>query len=150
MNRVLHAIKPRASSRVQVLLAGLLWTVVGSGLLLSGARWIAGGGFTPGVLALLLLGLALGALKSRFVLDRAAERIAGRIALRGEGRCLGGFLSVRSWLLVLAMIVFGRLLRRVLPLPVAGVLYTAIGTGLLLSSRLPWQRWRTTPGGREG
>ena len=85
---------------------------------------------------------------------RRSERLDGRllelkrrwlvrIASRGDGRCIGGFLSARSWLLVALMSGAGRLLRGgLLPLPVAGTLYVAIGTGLLFSSRIAWLRWR--------
>jgi len=134
--------KPRASSRVQILLAAAMWSVVGGGLFYVGAYWITDGRPTPAGIALLLAGMGAGIVKSRLVLDRTAARILTRIASRGEGRCVGGFLSVRSWLLVLGMIILGRLLRGgLLPTAVAGVLYVAIGTGLLASSRIAWRVW---------
>ena len=135
--------KPRASRRLQLALAAGLWTVVGTGLLVAGARWTLGAAGGAAGAALLALGVALGLLKGRFVLDRAARRIAERIAERGDGRCLGGFLSARSWLLVAAMMAAGRLLRGgLLPHAVLGPLYAAIGTGLLFSSRIAWRRAR--------
>ena len=137
--------KPRAAGRTQVLLAAALWTIVGSFLLGFGARWtLEAFGPGPGALAI-SLGIAAGLFKGRFVLDRAAGRIADRIVQRGDGRCLGGFLSVRSWLLVALMSGAGRLLRGgLLPHAVVGPLYAAIGAGLLFSSRVAWKRWRTT------
>ena len=140
-------LKPRASRRAQLALAGALWTVVGSGLLGAGLRWTFAGADGAAASALFALGAGAGLLKSRLVLDGTAAKTTARIAVRGEGRCLGGFLSPASWLLVAAMIAFGRLLRHFLPLPVAGVLYTAIGTGLLFSSRIPWARWLSFPSG---
>ncbi len=145
MSRWQDTLKPRASSRVQVLLAGALWTVVGGGLFFFGSRWIGPAGYSFPQVLLLLCGIALGVLKSRYVLDRAGAKIVERIGRRGEGRCLGGFLSPQSWALVLAMVAMGRLLRGVLPPAAAGVLYAAIGTALFLSSRLAWQQWRSTP-----
>ena len=134
--------KPQASRRVQVLLAAAMWTAVGGGLLFFGAHWITGGRLTIAGVALLLGGVGAGLVKSRLVLDRTAAKILSRIASRGEGRCVGGFLSVRSWLLVLGMIILGRVLRGgVLPTPAVGVLYVAIGTGLLASSRIAWRIW---------
>ena len=132
-------LKPRASSRFQLLLAGLMWSVVGCALLAFGSSWISDS-VSRGTFALLLVAaLALGAAKSRFILDRAAGKIVIRIGERGEGRCAGGFLSLRSWLLVAVMIAGGRLLRGgILPSAAVGTLYAAIGTGLLLSSRLAW------------
>lgn len=134
--------KPRASGRTHLLLAAALWTCVGSALLFFGSRWtlLALGPWGGAVLALATLaGLA----KGRLVLDRAAARIADRIAARGDGRCLGGFLSLRSWLLVALMSGAGRLLRGgLLPHGVVGPLYAAVGAGLLYSSRVAWLRWR--------
>ena len=137
--------KPRAAGRTQVLLAAALWTIVGSFLLGFGARWtLEAFGVGAGALAV-ALGIGAGLLKGRFVLDKAAGRIADRIAARGDGRCVGGFLSWRTWLLVALMSGTGRLLRGgLLPHAVVGPLYAAIGAGLLFSSRIAWQRWRTT------
>ena len=137
--------KPRAAGRTQLLLAAAFWSCVGSALLLAGARWsLRAAGPGDGAL-LVALGVAAGLLKGRFVLDRAARRIAERIAARGDGHCAGGFLSARSWLLVALMSAAGRLLRGgLLSHAVVGPLYTAIGTGLLFSSRTAWRRWRAT------
>ena len=136
-------LKPRASTRFQLLLAGVMWSTVGGGLLLSGAIWIRDGAPPLTGIALLLGGALLGALKARYILDGTARKIVIRIAERGEGRCVGGFLSLRSWGLVLGMVLAGRLLRKgLLPPAAAGTLYVAIGAGLLLSSRLAWQAWR--------
>jgi len=137
--------KPRAAGRTQLLLAGALWTIVGTLLLGFGARWTLeafGGGV--GALAV-ALGIVAGLVKGRFVLDKAAGRIADRIVARGDGRCVGGFLSWRTWLLVALMSGAGRLLRSgLLPHAVVGPLYAAIGAGLLFSSRIAWKRWSTT------
>jgi hypothetical protein len=137
--------KPRAAGRTQLLLAAALWTIVGALLLGFGARWtFEAFGSRTGALAV-ALGVVAGLLKGRFVLDRAAGRITDRIASRGDGRCAGGFLSWRSWLLVALMSGAGRLLRSgLVSHAVVGPLYTAIGTGLLFSSRTAWKRWRTT------
>ncbi len=137
--------KPRAAGRTQLLLAAALWTIVGLVLLGFGARWtLEAFGLRTGVLAV-VLGVAAGLLKGRFVLDKAAGGIADRIAARGDGRCAGGFLSWRSWLLVALMSGAGRLLRSgPLSHAVVGPLYLAIGTGLLFSSRIAWKRWCAT------
>jgi len=137
--------KPRAAGRTQLLLAGALWTIVGSLLLFFGARWsFEAFGSGPGGLAV-AVGIVAGLFKGRFVLDKAAARIADRIESRGDGRCAGGFLSWRSWLLVALMSGAGRLLRGgLLPHAVVGPLYAAIGAGLLFSSRIAWKRWRAT------
>lgn len=135
--------KPRAAGRTQLLLAGALWTVVGTVLLTVGARWTLEALDRPTALLAIALGVGVGLLKGRFVLDRAAARITDRIAARGDGRCAGGFLSWRSWLLVALMSGAGRILRgSLVSQAVVGPLYAAIGAGLLFSSRIAWKQWR--------
>jgi len=124
------------------MLVGLMWTVVGVTLVGLGGRWLWQSPI-PAAPWLAALALAIGAFKARFVLDRAARRIVDRIRERGDGRCLGGFLSLRSWALVAAMAGGGRLLRGShLARGLLGVLYIAVGTALLLSSRVAWGAWR--------
>ena len=117
----------------------MMWSTVGSVLLLVGGWWA----FHPpeAWLALPLLpAIALGLFKSRLVLDRAADRIARRILDRGDGRCIGGFLSPASWLLVVLMAGGGRLLRSG-PIPRfwIGLLYAGVGAGLFRSSLVFWK-----------
>jgi hypothetical protein len=134
--------KPGASARVHLVLAALMWGVVGSAMLVVGVRW-ASEGRTAVTLWLLAAAAALGYAKSRWILDRAAGRIVERILARGDGRCLGGFLSVRTWLLVGFMVLVGRVLRSfVLAGTAAGLLYVVVGVALVLSSRLMWRAWR--------
>ena len=134
--------KPAAAVRAHLLLAGLMWAVVGLTLIGFGGRWLWQLP-TPAAPWLAALALVIGAFKARFVLDRAARRIVDRIRERGDGRCLGGFLSLRSWALVAAMAAGGRLLRGShLGRGLLGVLYIAVGTALLLSSRVAWRAWR--------
>ena len=102
--------KPAASAQLHLLLAALMWTVVGALLLLFGLRWTwAGHSWYTSLL--LALAIVAGLLKARFVLRRTAGRAIERIRTRGDGRCLGGFLSWQSWLFVLLMMGAGRLLR---------------------------------------
>jgi hypothetical protein len=134
--------KPAASRRVHMFAAGLLWTLVGILLAASGTLWVLASGSGLAVPVLILAG-AGGAAKARFILRKSARRVAERIERRGDGRCLGGFLSWKSWLLVLAMMGFGRLLRAS-PLPplVRGGIYAAVGVALLGASLFLWKRWR--------
>jgi hypothetical protein len=119
----LEARKPAASVRVHVLLATLMWTIVGLFLFVRGAGNI-------------------GVLKGRLIFDKTAERVISRILSREGDRCLGGFLSLKSWGMIVFMVFLGMSLR-VSPLPgilVWGV-YVAVGTGLFFSSRLFWKEW---------
>lgn len=138
----LHRWKPAARARTQVLLAALLWTGVGIGLATAGLRWLLQGTRWP-VLWVAAAAVA-GSVKGRWALAGAARRAAARIARRGDGTCLGGFLSWRTWLLVLGMMGLGALLRRsAVPTGLLGFVYGAAGTALLLGSRVFWAEWRS-------
>jgi hypothetical protein len=69
-----------------------------------------------------------------------------RIIARGDSRCLGGFLAPKTWLLIIIMMGSGILLRRSgVPRPILGVLYTAVGSALLIGGRKLWKARRETP-----
>ncbi len=139
--------KPAAPARAHVLAAAAVWTGVGVGLGTAGLVWTAEAE-PPWPWLLVPLAVAAGVAKGRFALDRAARRAAGRIRARGDGRCLGGFLSWRMWLFVLGMMVLGGALRRSsVPRPALGFVYTAVGAALLWGSRIYWKVWRQWPGG---
>lgn len=136
--------KPVAAASTQLMMAWLMWAVVGAGLTLFGATYLLK--VSPGA-APWLAGAAvvIGVIKSRLVLDGAARRVVARIRERGDGKCLGGFMSWGSWALVLVMMGAGRLLRGAGPLRIiVGPLYIAVGVALLVSSRLSWRAWRSS------
>jgi hypothetical protein len=135
--------KPAAAVATHLMLAWLMWASVGAALVFFGVRWSWQA--APTLAPWLMVGaVAVGVAKSRLVLDRAARRIVDRIRARGDGRCLGGFLSLRTWALVVLMMAAGRLLRGTLARGIIGPLYLAIGTALCLSSRLSWSAWRNS------
>jgi hypothetical protein len=136
----LRAHKPAASSPWHLLLAAVMWSAVGTFLVTLGVRWLV---HADAAVAWPVMAVAIGILKARFVLRRSARRIIDRIRERGDGRCLGGFLSPKSWLLVLFMMAAGRLLRfSPLPLRILGAIYLMIGSALFLSSLYFWNAWR--------
>lgn len=135
--------KPSAAARTHLLAAALLWTVVGTGLATAGLRWCFQSS-GPSPFGLAGAGVLAGLAKGRFALSRTALRSAARIARRGDGKCLGGFLSWRTWLFVFAMMGLGATLRHsAAPRWVLGVVYTAVGTALLWGSRVFWAARRT-------
>lgn len=152
LSRLLQAAKPAAPARAHLALAAGLWTAVGGGLLLFGSATLIQPPETWSAWLLLPAAL-LGAVKARWVLDRVAAGISARIVARGDGRCLGGFLSPGSWALVAVMAAAGRLLRGGgVPSILVGLLYIAVGTALVLASRLIWRAWAAqgTPLGAAG
>jgi hypothetical protein len=137
----LQKYKPAAPARVHLLLAALMWTAVGGVLLFFGGSWALAGGM-PHVHLLLAVAAIVGLVKARWILWRAAGKIVERINQRGDGRCLGGFVSWQTWLLIALMIAAGRLLRGgLLPSPVVGLIYAAVGTALLVGSLRVWLAW---------
>jgi hypothetical protein len=138
----LRRFTPIASPRTQLMASALMWSLAGTGLCVAGAAWTLGAHERHAVLVLAAAAVA-GALKAHFLLRKTAGRIVQRIIERGDGHCIGGFLSWKSWLLVAAMILLGRFLRRS-PLPIVwrGAIYFAIGTALLSASRVTWCAWR--------
>jgi hypothetical protein len=137
----LEARKPKAPVRVHVLLATLMWTIAGLFLFMRGAGNMMSlpDGVNPWWL---IFAVFIGVLKGWLIFDKTATRIISRIESRKEDRCLGGFLSLKSWGMILLMVFLGMSLR-VSHLP--GVLvwgvYVAVGTGLFFSSRLFWKEW---------
>lgn len=137
--------KPAASVRTQVMLAASLWTLVGMGMLIAGAMWSISMRW-PGVAVLIGIASVVGLLKARFALRKTACRVVERICRRGDGRCLGGFLSWRMWLFVAAMMVLGRLLRSgLLPLAMVAFIYVAVGVALLIGAITLWAAYSRLP-----
>jgi hypothetical protein len=138
--------KPAARAKTHLLAAALLWTVVGLGLTAAGLVWSFGSAL-PWSLLLAAAGVAAGTVKGSLVIRKMADWNTARIIARGDGRCLGGFLAPKTWLLIIIMMGSGILLRRSgVPRPILGVLYTAVGTGLLFGGWQLWKAWRETPG----
>lgn len=115
--------------------------LVGSAILLTrGLLYIQGRSWHAWVLA---LGLALGVIKSRYVLERVAIKAVARIRERGHAWFFG-FFSGRSWLLVALMMGSGMLLRRLIVHPgqvgagILGAIYVGVGTALVLADRVFW------------
>jgi hypothetical protein len=142
MTSWLETYKPVASSRMQLWLAGVMWSCVGAGLFAVGTYWLLKNGEARGfILMFVAAGLGLG--KALLVLDRTTLHNIARVKSRGEDRCFGGFLSPRVWILVIGMMILGRILRTIgLPKPILGLIYGAVGIGLLFSSRLIWGAWK--------
>ena len=130
-------LKPRAGARTQLVLAGTVWY---AGALILGVRglgWLGDADFTYMLIA---LAVALGMAKARYILRPIASGIVGRIRERGRDECAGGFLSWKSWVLVVAMVAVGYVLRLTpIPLPVLGVLYVAVAVALFAAGSRYWR-----------
>ncbi len=132
---------PRASLSTRLLLAALLWSSIGVGLMAAGLHWLVGAHATRW-LAVLPLAMAVGWFKGRYLLAPRAAANAERIVAAGEPRCVGGVFSWRSWALALGMMAGGALLRHSpLPRHWLGALYSTVGAALFVASFGSWARW---------
>ena len=136
----LKRLTPRATTRTRLFSAALVWSLIGAILALKGfstphgepARWVA-----P------VLGLGLGILKSRLVLDKAAHKISEHINAKPTKACLGGLFSIWNWALIALMAILGKTLGSLqFPQEVRAAVYLMVGSGLACSSRLLWSAWR--------
>jgi hypothetical protein len=126
---------PRAGQRIQLFSAAAMWAVGSAILLIRGVGFLHDSWFA----ALLALAVAIGVIKSRYLLDRVARKAVLRIHERGKA-CYFGFFSWKSWIFVIVMMGGGILLRRSgLPRDFLAVLYVGVGTGLALADRIFWQ-----------
>lgn len=136
----LDRIQPRASVRVQLTAGALVWLIGASILIVRGAGYIHDRYWHAWALA---LGLALGVLKSRALLDRVARKAVARIHGRGRAGFLG-FFSLRSWALIAVMMGGGIVLRSIVVQPgvigagIMGAIYIGVGTALVLADRIFW------------
>ncbi|MBE1424601.1 hypothetical protein H4684_001235 [Desulfomicrobium macestii] len=140
----LDRVTPRAYPGTRLLTAALAWSATGVFLSVKSV-YLFREGSRGIVLAAVLVGLILGMVKGRFILDRIADRIILHIGAKPTRSCLGGLFSVRNWMLIAVMIIFGRTLS-VLPIE-AGIktgLYVMVGSGLAYSSRLLWRAWKNS------
>lgn len=131
---------PQAGVRTQTVAGALMWLIGASILLIRGAAYVEGRSWHAYALA---VGLALGVVKSRYLLEGVAERAVQRIRERGRA-WFPGFFSIRSWALVTVMMGGGMLLRRIVVAPgqigagILGAIYIGVGTALLLADRVFW------------
>lgn len=129
--------KPAASKKALLLSAAVIWSGVGTMLLLRAWNMLSRNSSLW-----LVVALAVGTGKSLLILDRAARKNIDRIVVRDDGTCLGGVYSWRMWGIVALMIIAGQFLRASSLSPLLlGFLYAAVGWALLFSSRLVWLQW---------
>ncbi|MEW6594011.1 MAG: hypothetical protein AB1413_03975 [Thermodesulfobacteriota bacterium] len=135
--RRLGCLKPEASVTTHLLVAALLWSLIGAYLAVRGVLLREGSSFW-----LLAGAAAAGVGKSGLVLDRTARKNISRIVAKEERSCLGGVYSWRMWGFIVLMMLLGRFLRASgLAGWIVGLVYVGVGTALCWSSRLFWRRW---------
>jgi hypothetical protein len=132
----LSRLKPGVPRRIHLLLAAILWSLIGIMLIFRGISWLT----SVARLWIIIPALIAGTMKSLFILDHSARKGVHRILEMADGTCLGAVYSARTWVLILFMIASGMALRHSsLPRELLGGLYVAIGWALFFSSRHAWK-----------
>jgi hypothetical protein len=137
----------KLSPQAHLVIAGLLWTMVGAGLLTMGAVFwfhLPYLGFLDRQhLAIGSLAIGIGLLKGKVILDRTANRVIARVDTLSEPNPLKSIGQMFGWktiALILSMMGIGILLRRVgVSFEIRGLIYLAVGVALLWSCRRYWQ-----------
>lgn len=133
--------EPAVSRRTLVRTAALLWTAAGVVLIARAVFWLPEAGYWAILIAAVTIGVGL--LKGWLVFSRIARKNIKRIAELAPHKdkiCIFAFQAMQSYLIVVAMIVLGILLR-LSPLPRIwlAAIYFAIGTALIVSSLVYWK-----------
>jgi hypothetical protein len=127
---------PSVDRKVLVLLAGVIWSVVGCALIGVAILWLISS--HKNVIALITIGIISGIIIFRYGFSKVAGINLVRIYEQAPGKdkiCVFSFQNTRSYLIAAGMMLMGYALRH-LPIPKVYLapLYLAIGLGLLLSS----------------
>lgn len=127
---------PAAKRKTLVLLAGIVWSAVGIGLMVAAMFWILP--YRSVELPWIIAGIIAGVVIFRFGFSRLVKINIARIFSQAPGKdrvCLFAFQNVRSYVIVVVMMAMGYTLRH---LPISKMyimpIYAAIGLALLLSS----------------
>lgn len=126
--------KPAVPKSTLLLIAGLTW--IGIGIMLDGWSYSWLKNEKPTFLLLILgIGFVLALIIHHFGFLRIVDKNLGRI-LPMEGRqCIFSFMPWKSYVLILIMILLGFILRHSpIPKGYLAIVYTGIGTALILSS----------------
>jgi hypothetical protein len=127
-------------------IAAMIWTVVGAGLLtMGGVFWFHFpylGDLDPQHLAGGTIALSVGLLKGKFVLDKTASRVIDRTADLKEPNPLKSIFQMfgtKTIALIASMMGIGVILRAAgVSFEIRGLIYLAVGAGLLWSCRQYW------------
>lgn len=134
-------LKPGAKRITHLWLSALLWTIIGTLLLTKGLYRFSQ--LTEHPLWLVPTAVAAGWVKSYLVLDKSAQKTISRILGLKDGSCIGAVYSIKTWFVVICMMILGICLRNSsLPVNLLCFIYLTIGSALTISSRLGWQAYR--------
>lgn len=133
---------PAADRKVLVLMAGIVWSLVGAALIVASIHWLRATIFGKAIV--IMIGILGGAIIYRYGFSNLARKNISRIYEQAPGKdkvCLFAFQNKRSYIIVTVMILMGYSLRHS-PIPkiFLSPLYMAIGLGLFLASLIYYRR----------
>ena len=130
----LKSLKPAVSKTWLIVMAGLMWSVVGLMLCRLAYHWLAIIHWRW-IAPLELLGIVLALMAHQLCFSRIAQKNIARLSLLTEKTCIFAFQRWNGYFLVGLMITLGIVLRNLaIPKPHLAVLYTTIGGALFLGS----------------
>jgi hypothetical protein len=126
--------KPGVPKSALLLIAGLTW--IGVGVMLDGWSYFWLKHENPSSFLLLSgSGFVLALIIHHFGFLRIVDKNLGRIMPMEGKQCVFSFMPWKSYVLILIMIIFGYILRHSsIPKSYLAIVYTGIGTALILSS----------------
>ncbi len=125
--------KPSAPKFILLLIAGLMWVIVGAFLNRLAYHWLLNEK-TFNLIILITSGLILAFLIHFFGFSKIVSKNLKRIAEKPKKPCIFGFMSWKSYLIVIIMMTMGIYLRMSpIPKPYLAIIYIGIGTALILS-----------------
>jgi hypothetical protein len=132
--KMLDAFKPAVAKSVLLFLAGFVWLCMGSMLVILAYFWLV---HTPDRTYIPFLGggFILGLIVHHFGFLKIVDKNIARIRPMTDKRCLFSFITWKSYLIILVMVVMGSFLRHSsIPKHFLAILYSGIGLALILSS----------------
>lgn len=137
--------EPAVSRRTLALTAALLWSLAGLVLITRATLWLRGSGYAGIIVG--IISVIVGLLKGRFVFARLARRNIERLAELSPHKpkiCIFAFQALQSYLIVIAMVALGILLR-LSPIPRIwlAAIYLAIGSALITASSAYWRAMKS-------
>jgi len=127
---------PSADRKVLILLAGIVWSLVGIGLMIAASVWVLRA--SHGMVIAVIVGIVAGIIIFRFGFSKLVQKNITRIYGQSPDKnkiCIFAFQNIRSYFLVIVMMLMGYTLRH-LPIPkiYLSPVYLSIGLALFMAS----------------
>ena len=149
MRTLFNKMNPAVPQRWLLLLAGLLWTGVGTFLCFRAFGWVETLHETSADI-FLASGAACAVAGNRFIFTHVARKNIRRIAQLPQKACVFAFTGWRGYAMIAVMMTAGIFLRSSsLPKHILAALYTAMGGALVLSSVVFYRSYWQTRCSRE-